>query len=245
MSEWLIPWTQRGRSGPVRDNLLWRNDRVYVMDNHRLALWCWWQHLDESAYWTFHHVDRHYDALWEKANPWPKHIKDEHRISIDAFRSARWASRDGDFDLYRWDTITSSLFSLHGDQILETTFATNHEGDRPALARAQDIAPWSLPSHFRSLAEREKGLTFPRIIDIDVDYFTHQDLDGPFGQVFSDTFIRELGDSIRIGLDNGQFGIVTIALSPETTGSWPLAERILQLLLEPLGMAGEFASAAP
>jgi hypothetical protein len=215
------------------------------MDNHRLALWCWWQHLAESDYWTFHHVDRHYDALWQKSNPWPKHTTSEHRKDLAAFRSAKWQARDGEFDLYRWDTITSSLFALHGEQILESTFATNHEGDRLALARAQDIASWSLPSHFRYLAELEDGLSFPRIIDIDMDYFTHDDLDGPFGQVFSDEFIGELGESLRVGLENGRFGVVTIALSPETTGNWALAERLATKLLEPLGLASEFAAGAP
>jgi hypothetical protein len=74
MGEWLIPWRERGYSGQVRDNLLWRLDRLYVMDNHRLALWCWWQRLPESERWHYLHVDCHYDALWHIFNPWIEHF---------------------------------------------------------------------------------------------------------------------------------------------------------------------------
>ena len=245
MTGWLIPWLERGRSGAVRDNLLWKNGRVYVMDNHRLALWCWWQHLGESEYWSYHHIDRHFDSLWQKFNPWPNHTTDEHRTDLDAFRAAQVRTGHGEVDLYRWDTITSALWSLHHQKLLEVSFATAGEGDHPAIPKAQHIGPWKLPAHLRYLAEAEEGMAWPRILDIDIDFFTHADLDGPYGQVFSDDYVSELGQSIRVGLDNDRFGVVTIALSPETTGSWPLAERLLETLLDPIGLATDFFSQAP
>ena len=60
---WLLPWKERGASGALKDNFLWRSERLYVMDNHRLALWCWFQHIEEWHNWTYVHIDRHFDAL--------------------------------------------------------------------------------------------------------------------------------------------------------------------------------------
>lgn len=245
MSDWLLPWKERGRSGPVHDSFLWASDRLYVMDNHRLALWCWWQHLKSSEWWTFHHVDRHFDALWERHNPWPTHTTAAHRSDLEAFRSATFKSHGEQLELYRWDTITSALWSLHRDQLTEVSFATAGEGDPPAILCAQHVDPWQLPSHFRYLAESDLRQAPPRIVDIDIDYFTHQDLDGAFGPVYSDSYIEELARSLRMGYENDRFGVITIALSPTTTGSWSLAENVLRKLLCQFPEADDFFAGAP
>lgn len=233
MAQWLIPWTGRGKSGPVNDRFLWNDGRVYVMDNHRLALWCWWQHLSEATSWTYLHVDRHYDALWLKWNPWRLGSTPIHRTDLTSFREAKTDDGGAHFELYRWDTITSALWSLHGDVIREVIFASGDEGDDPFLPRSRRINPWKLPELMAYLAEADDsgGLPTPCIADIDLDYFTHHDLDGAFGQVFSDGFIEEIGESLYEGVESGRFGVATIALSPETTGSWDLAEHILSKLL--------------
>lgn len=70
-------------------------------------------------------------------------------------------------------------------------------------------------------------------------------LGGVGGQVFSDVYIRELGRSLKAGLDAGRFGVVTVALSPSTTGSWQLAESLLSLLLEPFPDYAAFKAGAP
>lgn len=242
---WLIPWTARGPSGAVTDNLLWRHERLYVMDNHRLALWCWWQHLEASRRWTYVHVDRHYDALWLRFNPWKSDATAEHRHSLEAFRKARTSDGDDTFELYRWDTITSALWCLHGDMIGEVVLATADEGDNPQLPRSVHVRPWSLPGYLAHLAAADQEDGPPCIVDVDVDYFAWHDLDGAYGQVFSDVYIRDLGRSLKAGLDSGQFGVVTVALSPSTTGSWLLAEHVLSLLLEPFPEYAAFEAEAP
>jgi len=123
--------------------------------------------------------------------------------------------------------------------------ATADEGDRPLISRHMDIDPWELLGHLRFLSEEPVQPMHRNIVDIDIDYFTHHDLDGPFGQVFSDAYIASVGESLQRGIESGSFGVVTIALSPSTTGSWQLAERIAARLLEPLGLAAAFASGAP
>jgi len=232
MAEWPLPWSSRGPSGAVSDNFLWKSSSLYVMDNHRLAVWCWWQHLDESRVWDYVHVDRHFDALWQTANPWPKHFVAAHRKDLESFRTAAFVDGGEKMALYRWDTITSTLLSLHRDRIGKVVFATADEGDPPLLGRAQHVRPWNLPGTLAWLASTDEQLQSPVILDIDIDYFTHHDLDGAFGQVFSAEYIGEVGQHLCDGLARGRFGVVTIALSPDTTGSWMLAERVLSLMLE-------------
>lgn len=245
MGTWHIPWRERGRSGPVHDSFLWQDDRLYVMDNHRLALWCWWQHLDESPRWSFHHIDRHFDALWQIYNPWPEHFRPEHRTDLDAFRRATFETGDGPFELYRWDAITSALWSLHRNVLTDVSFATANEGDAPPMERAQHIDPWRLLAHLDFLADADEPGSVPRIIDVDLDYFARHDLNGAFGQVFSDEYLEQFGASLRRGYESGRFGVITVALSPTTTGSWPLAERLLGKVLASFPEAREILQAAP
>lgn len=46
MSSHLIPFRGRNHSGPINQNLLWHYRNIYLMDNHRAALWCWQQEIN-------------------------------------------------------------------------------------------------------------------------------------------------------------------------------------------------------
>jgi hypothetical protein len=41
--EWIVPFKRRNYSGATHQNFLCRHGNVFVMDNHRAALWCWLQ----------------------------------------------------------------------------------------------------------------------------------------------------------------------------------------------------------
>ena len=45
------------------DVMLWQNDNVYVMDNHRDAAWCWLQQCMKEEQYNFMYIDQHYDLL--------------------------------------------------------------------------------------------------------------------------------------------------------------------------------------
>lgn len=245
MGNWLIPWNERGRSGPIHDSFLWCSDRMYVMDNHRLAPWCWWQHLDnEPQGWNFLHIDRHYDALWQTACPWQDHYDQSHRSDLDAYRLARFTDGDTEFELYRWDNITSTLLVLDGERIHSWGFATAGKGEPLHVPNSQTIDPWNLPAYLRWAAEPNEQ-AHPFIIDMDLDFFTHCDADGHKGQVFSDQYLHELGSALVAGLTNKTIGVVTVALSPSTTGSWELAEELCWTLLDEYPDIRELRMSAP
>ncbi|MFP9097729.1 UPF0489 family protein [Flavobacterium sp. RHBU_24] len=50
-----------GESGSVATNFLYKSGKVYVMDNHRCASWCWLQEIDTDKEYNYLHIDRHYD----------------------------------------------------------------------------------------------------------------------------------------------------------------------------------------
>lgn len=43
------------------DVMLWQNGKIYVMDNHRDATWCWFHQCRDGERNNFMHIDRHYD----------------------------------------------------------------------------------------------------------------------------------------------------------------------------------------
>lgn len=53
--------SQWEESGPTGVNFLFKHDKIYVMDNHLCAGWCWLQHTDLSRKYNFVHIDYHYD----------------------------------------------------------------------------------------------------------------------------------------------------------------------------------------
>lgn len=244
MGTWLINWEERGPSGPVNDSFLWHCNNLYIMDNHRLALWCWWQHLDRSPNgWNFLHIDRHYDAMWQAEHIWVNH-QQLHRQDLDAFREAKFRDAGTEMNLHRWDVMTGALKRLDGEKIHNWVFATADEGSRLEIPGLESLDPWQLQRHLKFMAESSHE-DLPTIVDVDIDYFTYQGRDGRFGRVFSDQYISDLGLALFEGLQSHRFGIVTVALSPTTTGSWQLAEELLGVLLQEHPCFAEFQTGAP
>ena len=60
-SKWLIDFKGRNDSSSVNVNFLWNNSNVYIMDNHRCALWCWMQHIKGVDSLDLIHIDAHTD----------------------------------------------------------------------------------------------------------------------------------------------------------------------------------------
>jgi hypothetical protein len=96
-----------------------------------------------------------------------------------------------------------------------------------------------------ALANSEGSDSYPCIVDVDIDYFTRRDGDHGYKSCVSETFVRQLGEVILRGMVSRHFPVVTVALSPSTTGSWELAEQFLASMFGSLPELDEFFSAAP
>ena len=82
---WLVPFKGRNSSSTYEQNFLWTNDNVYIMDNHRAALWCWFRHISEDSKVSLIHIDRHTDTLCSKIDDWVNKCPNLMTITIDDY----------------------------------------------------------------------------------------------------------------------------------------------------------------
>ena len=239
MSEWLHPFRGRRRSAHYDVNLLWRSERLYVMDNHRVAMWCWLQHLSESKRWNLFHIDYHFDTLAADLDAWLEHLPPE-RATLETYLEARYEPHGISCPVVRWDNYLAIFLATHRRRLGELLFATGGVGDRPKC-RVTELDPWHMVKSLEDIAAEDDPYDQnPWIVNIDLDYFTAQgSASRGFTQVFGDAFIGRIGEAVARGLRADRMCCVTIALSPETTGGWPAAERLLGVLLEPWGSKPE------
>ncbi len=148
---WLRPWTQRGTSRETRLNLLWQSDDrpLYLMDNHRAALWCWRRHLEAGEPYGLGHVDYHWDAramdpadLQCLAHEWP-HLDDLQRY--DELKSrTREDGVGGHEPLVCWDNYFDALLHLY-PRVAQVHVAVHQSRERmggamKALQERYDLA---------------------------------------------------------------------------------------------------------
>lgn len=237
MGEWILPLSKRKPSGAGRLNCLWQSGSLYVMDNHRAALWCWWQHTRPGEPWNLLHIDRHYDALSSNLDAWLAQMPGR-TASLQDYLAASWTVDGERIPVITWDNYLSLCLARQGGEIEEVLLATAGEGDRPRQPTQEEIDSWELLEHLASIIEidEDEPHQSPWVINVDLDYFTAiPGWDEGASQVFHDEYIAKIGQMLVSGLANGRISCATIALSPETTGGWDLAERLLVTLLRPFG----------
>ena len=243
MGEWLIPFRDRGRSSALNVNVVWKSGSVYVMDNHRVALWCWLQHLADAPRWNLLHIDRHYDCLgwgWEIAKDTATALP-TFAGSLRGFLDAEFKAPHGSGMLHhvQWDNYLPVLWEAHGGRLNRLVFATAKAGDPPRLPpeRVEELAPHEVPSCMDEIGARwslpeQYPDRAPWVVNIDADYFTLEERgEDPNVPLFHDDYIDRLGRCLKRGIDAGWIGVLTIALSPETTLDWAEAERIVARLM--------------
>lgn len=230
---WLVPFHGREYSGAFHDNFLWVQENVYVMDNHRLALWCWLRHLRVNERVDFIHIDEHYDcygachAEWVQALP-----QDIAALSLNDYRKFPWNGRFRSCPLFRFDNYLSLFLERYGELVEQRLFFTRRVGDRPA-ARVTEIDFVDLLSWLHLVCS--EGCSRRVLINIDLDYFVESGF-GPAFRIVTSEYLEALGRILRGGLKNNSIACLTVALSPEFCKSWKLSEELASLLLKPMGL---------
>lgn len=225
----LIPLNKRGESASSVDNVLWNEGDIFVMDNHRLALWCWFQKMSLGQRYNLFHIDAHPD-MSESALPHFGH--DLWSMKLSEYRST--LQKDINAPLFRWDNYLEVFLRNYPEMIGKTYSATHHLGSSKELS--EEIGPIHLAKFCESVFSGQQFINdLPWIVNLDLDYF-FSSAPQKF-ELFSDEFVTSIADSLRKGLSEGLIAVLTISLSPECCGSWEKAEKMLAVFSEKAGEA--------
>ncbi len=215
----LIPLKNRGISESSNDNVLWNEGKVFIMDNHRLALWCWFQKMKRGERYNLFHIDAHPD-MSESAIKYFNH--DLWKMELGEYRN-EWQD-DINMPLFRWDNYIEIFLRKYPELVGKTISATHHLGSAKELS--EEVRAYDLVKYMNNIFTGDKYVNdLPWIVNLDLDYF-YSAAPGKM-ELFSDAYVESLSSSIELGLSNGMIDILTISLSPECCGSWEKAEKML------------------
>jgi hypothetical protein len=232
--DFLVPFKGRNYSGYFEQNFLWRHDNVYVMDNHRAALWCWLQHINPRRPHAIFHVDRHYDTLNGGMEDWLENLPANWSLSIDEYLSHSYEASPGEIQLFRFDNYLSIYLQLFGQFLTSCHFATHNDGEKPNLEGIWEHYLWQVPENLDFWIEPKQA---PWIANIDLDYFFCDAKDADKRQLMvSHEYIEAVFDTVRERMDDGSIAVTTIALSPEYCGGWEPSEQVMEIALARLGI---------
>jgi hypothetical protein len=213
---WLIPFKGYNSSGAYNLNFLYQEDNVYIMDNHRAALWCWFQHIDIKKQYSLFHIDRHKDALQSRIEEWKQVLpRNLHEKSLDEYLSYEIQGVGCIVPVIRWDNYLSLMLELYPATINNLQMATHDEGDSPNYqGNIPLIDIWDIPENY-DYWTKEGGL----IVNIDLDYF-FCDLNGSQIKMVSNQYLEILFCKISKQLKDKTIKVLTISLSPDFSGGW-------------------------
>lgn len=225
---WIVPFKGRNHSWAHSQNFLWKSNNVYIMDNHRSALWCWFQHFQKDNKVNFIHIDKHTDTLYSQMNTWLEICPDLWDISIEDYLGIKYEGAfRTQFPLFSWANY-ASIFMEKYPHLLDTCiFITHGEGDLPKPSqfhfRQSDI--FALPANFCYWLE-DKDSQWICNVDLDFFFCKLEEDENSLGRLFSDDYFCCLFSSIREQLQRKNILVLTISLSPECCGGWEAAEEI-------------------
>lgn len=205
MEEWIIPFKGRNPSGCYNQNFLWKHGSIYVMDNHRAALWCWLQEINLKKPHSILHIDQHTDTLQSNMGTWKKYIPKNWTLSIFEYLERKYKLSNDTFPLFRWDNYLSLYFEEFQNSVKTCRFAT-YEGDKPNFANVINSGIEEIPQNLDYWLDEENG---PWIINIDLDYFFSQYDDSAIRMV-SPEYLESIFSILKEKLDAGTVKVITI-----------------------------------
>jgi UPF0489 domain len=239
MARHIIPFAGRNHSGAVTQNLLWQDGDVYLMDNHRAALWCWQQAFDLGVErHRILHIDRHTDALGANLS---QHLQDMpalRGLSIDDYLNAQVQIGSEKHALFRWDNYLSIHVASSKNTLSSLICADHGVGDNPLYHSTQRPRPDQLSENIGYWLRQGKE---PWIVNVDLDYFfcSESELDKNGHEVwiplFSDSYIESIFKQVRELKKIGRAKVVTVCLTPSSfTPGWQgclnLSRKIFDIL---------------
>ena len=200
------------------------------MDNHRAALWCWFQHFTSDDRVNLIHIDAHSDTLYSKIDKWVSLCPNLWEISLDEYLAFNDVSAEisRDVPLFSWQNFGSIFLEKYESIIDECIYLTQGKGEKPKAKSLFMPSLWQLPWNIDCwLGDQDKW-----ICDIDIDYFFYQSGDNSYHPLFSDEYIEQLFENLKRLIDKDKIIALTIALSPECCNSWEQAESMCYKICE-------------
>ena len=214
----LIDKKTRNGSFCFDTDLLYKEENIYVMDNHRTAAWCWANHIEENEKYTVIHIDKHYDTLGNQIKEWTEPINNGLKnLSFDEYDKIEYQKNKYErYKVFRWDNYIPLFHHYYSNQITEYVFYTHNFGTIPDILK-KHITHCSAYNLFNCFYDCCAKLEETIIINLDIDYFFY---DNPqYNLLFSESAIEKLFEGIMTLVRNKK-NILTIALSPECCGGW-------------------------
>ena len=218
----LIPFKGRLFSGAFKLNFLSRSGNVYVMDNHRVALWCWFQHLKKTDKVNLFHLDRHTDTLYRDIEIQKPHLPDMWSVTLNDYLTKSYTDKHGKSLLISWVNYLSLFLECY-PQLIETAwFATHELKDEPRFQNVFRPAFDTIPVALENCLSSGQ---LPWIVNIDIDYFFFKPNDS-YDILTSNEYLETITGVLRKHLASGKILVLTIALSPDFCGGWHNAETL-------------------
>ncbi|WGS84460.1 hypothetical protein [Methylomonas sp. UP202] len=219
---WIIPFKGRRHSGALNQNFLYQSSNIYVMDNHRAALWCWLNfYKDDLKDVGVFHLDRHSDAERSNLPSWVSQATSPIHVSSMDIQSYLDAvdKECPPTKLFRWDNYLSIFLDMYRDDINCFDFSV-YEGDAINHPCTVKRMPWELPENISFWLSEGKW-----ILNIDLDYFFYK-VDESIEKMYSDEYLHSFFNKVSLVAKRDAEVVVTICFSPECCGSWAYAEKI-------------------
>ena len=221
---------KKGRSSTYDLSLLKNDSKIYVMDNHMAAAWCWGQKIDFNKSYNLLHIDKHYDLLEGGTDLGVKKILEE-QFDIGSSTIEEYCSLSSENgQVFRFDNYMTILQKLYPNLFIKKKFATHDDGTIPSDWNLYNVHIIDLPtSNINYWFVREK---LSWIVNIDIDYFFTKNSKDEYFQFLNDEYIISFAKQIKSVMN--RIEVLTIALSPSFCGGINNASRIADIILEEL-----------
>ena len=174
MSTFLLPFKGRNSVNAYHQNFLWNHENVYIMDNHRAALWCWLQSMSNDKKYSVYHIDMHYDLSPGIVKRLPENLPDLATITFNEYLSLSRAD-GGPVPLIIYDNYLSIFEEIYGDRINYFFAATQEVGTPPAGdSSIEEVKIGRLADSIRYNLFDDAISADGWIVNLDLDYFFAQ-----------------------------------------------------------------------
>jgi len=231
---WPVPFKGRGLSGAFNQNFIWKKGNVWIMDNHRAALWCWLQNLKADEEVGLLHIDQHYDTLWDGMDAWMNSIGSQSidGMSIQDYLNLTFAPPNSSpSPVFRWDNYLAIFLEKYADRVGPLIMATHGAGTPPKIERScLEPVPEEIPLNLEYWIDSWSSDRRRWIINVDLDYFFFSDGDNQRREMFSQAYLEALFGTIRKVYARDFIASLTICLTPGelTGGGWAGAEALCE-----------------